>query len=84
MQTSVLWQLESPQIRNQENVKALIWNVGQMAYPDTNYIQNVGDLVALGGDREHSWGHGIFEELFTKASGRLSKVCSPANIPCDD
>ncbi len=45
-----------------------------MAYSDRSYSQNIDDLVALGGDREHSWVHGILEELSTKASRRVSKV----------
>jgi hypothetical protein len=69
-----LVQLEPPQRRNQDAVARLIQNDGQLCNPDSTYIQNVDDLVALGGDKEHSWVHGVVEEVCTSASSTLSKV----------
>jgi hypothetical protein len=57
LRSAALYQLGEPVDRNRRSVAGLIWNDGQLAQPDRNYITNVDDLVALSGDKEHSWVH---------------------------
>ena len=51
-----------------------------MVMPDRNYIKHRDDLIALGGDKEHSWVHGVFENLFTRTSRRLSRKLFQTDI----
>lgn len=74
LRSASLYELDEPVDRNRQSVARLIWNDGQLAQPDRNYIHYRDDLVTLGGDKEHSWVHLLFERGFTKTSRRLSRV----------
>jgi hypothetical protein len=76
LRAASLAQIESPQRRNQQSIIGLICNDSNLKQPDRFYIDHVDDLLALGGDKEHSWVHGIFEDIFTRASEKWSKVGS--------
>jgi hypothetical protein len=55
LSSAALYQLDEPVDRNHRSVAGLIRNDGQLAQPDRNYITNVDELVALGGDKEYKW-----------------------------
>ena len=74
MRSASLYQLDEPVDENRRSVAGVIWNDGQLAQPDRNYIHYLDDLVALGGDKEHSWVHLLFERGFTRTSRSLSRV----------
>ena len=48
--------------------------------PDRNYIKHRDDLVAVGGDKEHSWVHGVFENFFTRTSRSLCRKLFQTDI----
>lgn len=74
LRTGEMAQLERPQMRNTAAVREFICADGQLCEPDRDYVDYADDLIALGGDKEHSWVHGSIEELVTKTSENLSKV----------
>ena len=57
LRSAAMYQLDEPIDRNRRSVADLIWNDGQLAQPDRNYITNVDDLVALRGNKEYTWVH---------------------------
>jgi hypothetical protein len=74
LRSAALYELDEPVDRTRQSVAGVIWNDSQLAQPDRNYIHYLDDLVAIGGDKEHSWVHLLFERGFTKASRSISRV----------
>jgi hypothetical protein len=76
LRTGEITKLDQPQARNRAGVATLIWNDRELCVPDRDYIHHVDDLIALGGDKERSWVHGMIEEFVTKLTPAFSRVRS--------